>query len=396
MFAFLIHGIQAEFIRFSYKKYLKLKEKSFEKPIFAIAYSPYCGHCTEIPNESMIFRQRNNKRDDFYFTLLNCGEGDACSHFTVPHTPYQVIIQGDEKDYWPETKTHTALEWEEFVNKTLQPHLTKIQDQSEIENYKSNLTEGGTLFYLQVQSESSIAFKLYQKIAKQYYIYQDIFLYQIVPYKTEKVIAYTSPNCPIEYNQLSLLQGFVDEYKFGGAHRYLYNELANLHHSQVPSAVLLVEDTYTSTKINDGLKNDILDIADKHCGVKTGWMSFQYNEGFLKDHKIHDDEMPLLVYHGNNCLNYYRGRMSDVIDTDFMNLSISGQLCGKNYNNVDGSENITVLDDKKGLPKTLWWKAKISGWTLAVIYMSSAFAILASLAVLTPYRSKSRNTEKLG
>lgn len=391
MFSFLIFNVRSEFWRFSAKRYKQIEKNSFDKPLFVVAYSPWCGHCTEIPNESRIFRESTLNRNDFYFTLLNCGEGDACTHFYVPHTPYIVLVQGDERDYWPETKQHTAAEWLKFIDENIRDHLIKIDDESLIESYKSNLTGGGSLFYLQLQSEHSPIFKAYQEIAKRYYIYHDTFLYRIAPSKPEKIVAYTSPSCQIEYSQTSLIKTFIDHYKFGASHRYLEKEINSLHQSQLPSAVLLVEDNYQEPKITEGLKKDVLKIADQNCNLKTGWMSFRYNEGYLQDHKINDEDMPTLIYNGYGCLNRYQGRIRDVIDTDFLNLSISKQMCNKLYYNTDGSQTIKDSDDRTKETKNLWWRNTISGWQFIVFYLSALFAVLGFLAIVTPNRSKSKD-----
>ena len=193
MFLFFFSSfVSCEYWLFNARQKDRIVANSFEKPLFVIGYSPYCGHCTKVPNESLIFRNLTDQRKDFYFTLLNCAEGEGCNHFRVPHTPYIVMVRGSKQEYWPMSKAHDAIGWLEFVEENLKPKTTELTENNMelLEDAKKNLTKGGSVFIMQVKSESSNLLQEYKELAKRNYIFNDYFFYTINPKEAQKLTVY--------------------------------------------------------------------------------------------------------------------------------------------------------------------------------------------------------------
>ena len=385
MFSILLSHVASEYWHFNPRRKDKIIANSFDKPLFIIGYSPYCGHCTKVPNESAIFRNMTDRRKDFYFSLLNCAEGDACGHFGVPYTPYCVLVQGSEQEYWPETKSHDAVGWLEFIEEQLKPKTHElIDEEKEIEEAKNKLIDGGSLFILQVKSKTSTYLKEYMEIAKRYYIYKDLFYYRIEPKMEQKLTIYTSPNCMHETTELMKLMALIDEYRFGGAHRYTKEEMIQLRQMGQSMSLLFVEDSFAGPKIGDTHKEVITELADRYCHhMKTGWISIKSSDDFLRENKLREDDMPIMFYQDNKCTNKYMGRIYDSLETDFYNLSLSNSICNNIYYNVDSSQNVTETDiDVAAKMKGHWWDATFSG---KIIFYSvyGYFLILLIISIIS-------------
>ena len=396
MFFFFSFLVSSEYWFFNARHKDRIVANSFEKPLFIIGYSPYCGHCTNVPNESIIFRNLTDNRTDFYFTLLNCAESDGCNHFRVPYTPYIVMVRGNNQEYWPETKSHNATGWLEFVEEQLKPKTTELTNENLdlLENSKENLKKGGSIFVLQVKSNSSSLLKEYKDLANRNYIFNDYFFYKIEPKMTQKLTVYQSPNCKYETYDVQQFPALIEEYKFGSMHKYSKEEMIKLKQQNINSSLIFVEESYGGAPILDVHFDELAELADMYCfSMKTGWTSLKSGDDFLRENKIYETDMPMMVFQSPNCINKYLGRIGDTYETDFYSLSISGQICNTVYNNYDGSENITSFEPLKEVKeKKYWWNTTVKGWYISLGIFLYFFALLLySAFVLKKTPTKVKN-----
>ena len=388
---FLFSFCSCEFWFFRTNHFESLIKNSYSKPIFIVAYSSSNSESENIPEETRKFRQLTDKRKDFYFTTVNCEDGWKCysNAFNVPKTPYFALIQGKQQSYWIETKTNTSEEWLKFVDSLLKPNLVEIKNDAEISDLTKNMSAGGSVFLLQIAKESSKRFKEYKELAKINQIYGCKFAYKLSLFGKQKILAYTSPNCYVQSDNIEKLSLFIEKNKYGALHKFTSDELPSLIAERKSTALLLVEKPYSGPKITDDMKNDISDLSDKFCGkMKVGWAALDYGDEFAKNNNIKSEDLPALVFFNHKCVNKYVGRFGDSYNTDFFNISLSGELCDQIYNNMDGSQNITSFNSSLAAKKGMWWQTTVSGSLANVLYLAICFSVLLYVVIRTPIREK--------
>ena len=294
------------------------------------------------------------------------------------------MVRGTNQEYWPETKSHNATGWLEFVEEQLRPKTTELSNDNNelLEKAKTNLKKGGSVFVLQVKSNASSLLKEYKDLANRNYIYNDYFFYRIDPKTTQRLTVYQSPNCKYETYDVQQFPALLDEYKFGSMHRYSKVEMIKLKQQNVNSSIIFVEESYGGAPILDVHYEELAELADMYCfSMRTGWASLKSGDDFLRENKIYDSDMPMMVFQSPSCINKYLGRIGDAFETDFYSLSMSGQICNTVYNNYDGSENITSFQPLNEVKeKKYWWNTTIKGWYISLGIFIYFFALLISSA----------------
>ena len=390
MFLFFSRHVLCDFMFFKTSNLDKMIKNSYIKPTFVVAYSKTCEGCDVFPAELKKFRKMSSKRKDFFFSTVDCDNGWKCysDAFNVPNTPYMAVIQGPKMTYWQETKNRTAEAWMELVDSVVAPKATLIQNDDEIEQYREKI-DGGSLFILHVSSENSKILKEYKQLAKENYIYGCKFVYKIS--FNQKLIAYTSKNCFHKCNNLQKLPAFIERFKFATNHMFTSEELPQLLSYKENTALLLIEKPYNNPRITDGTKGDLTDLAGMYCGkMRVNAAALDYSDDFKKGNQIQEDDLPQLLFFNSKCVNKYKGRFSDSLNTDFYNVSLSGELCSNVYNNIDGSQNITTFNSSLVSKKKMWWQKTVTGFTAHIYYLITGFVVLLYVVIRTPHREKTK------
>ncbi|OHS94908.1 hypothetical protein TRFO_10858 [Tritrichomonas foetus] len=310
----------SKWLNFSLDEFDKYVEDSIYHPIFVLCYSPFCPHCTGLPEELKQYSEDLGKSDDIYYTTVNCQEPGLCQYFDVKGTPKILLVQGPNKRYWPIVRNNTVAGWDNFIKERTSPNFRQIITDDELENSKLEPKSGGTLFYLESSSEKDPAISKVRDLSSNFRSFNDSFVYRITG--QTKLTAFTSKYCGYVYKgdfqdhsnsnnnknnpeSSESLGNFVNEYKFGLFHKYFHDEYLELI-SKRKSAIIV-----NDGKLSDSQKHSLQEISKNHCSIAYGWMSINEDTQILKLSKKKFIDSPFLfmsdIKAGIECI--YKRRM---------------------------------------------------------------------------------------
>lgn len=383
----LLAVARAEWFDYNLEQFEEYKKNSKKKPIFIIGWSPYCGYCGQVPNQTIIFKKLIENRTDFYATSIDCSQGNNCNEVYVPWTPYKAMVWGDNQDLWPITRKKNATHWLEFIDEVLADHAVEMKDDEAIEGLKnSSIAEGGSTFVLTVGSENSRYLKEYRALANEYFVYKTTFGYQVVPGAETKLAVWTCFDCKREFDKLDGMENLIMEFKWSDFHLYSFDEWKILKEHN-PAVMLIVDYSPVNSKgeITEIEKYALMKMADKYCGkARFGYMTTDYGKEPLVTLNLKFSNVPLVIYNYGDCFVEYRGRTIDIQHNDFINLSINGNICGKLYDNMKGERKI--VSNESNPPKKIkiiWWRRAVPGWKLSLYYTAILFGLVAIVPIIS-------------
>lgn len=296
-------------------------EHSIDHPLFVLCYSPYCPHCFGLPEQLIEYnKSKLGQRTDISMTMIDCfNNGRGCNHFHIGGTPSIALVLGKKYRYWPKTTERSGPGWDHWINEHIGPNLRQIFNDSQLHSAKLEPSDGGTTFYIQVSSSSDPIIPIISNISKHFRIYNDSFVYRIVPsIKAPIITAYFSEHCGHKYTYTgsrSKLIDFINEHKFGVFHRYDKEEFSKIHHSK--RGVILL----TDNELSDGQREALRLIPKNHCDsdIIYGWSNIKKDKKIMYVTGVKSFDIPLLYPTGfGKHHNFYKGKLSNVWDTAFM------------------------------------------------------------------------------
>ena len=124
--------VSSTWIEYSDLKWKSLVDNSFNLPIFALCFSPYCPHCVGLPEGFKRYSDGLGNRTDLLIVTINCMKQYGCAHFHIRGTPTIALVVGNEWQYWPRSPERGPEGWDRWVNQSLAPNLRKIETDEEI------------------------------------------------------------------------------------------------------------------------------------------------------------------------------------------------------------------------------------------------------------------------
>lgn len=332
----------------------KVKE-SYTTPIFTLLYRPTCEHCHGLPEKLEAYNAQFPDRKDVIFTHINCDIEFVCSKFHVQYYPAYVLVVGEKPRYWPIMGSRDPVYWEQQIKYYVDHKFTQINSSEEFANELSKTMVSSTMFYVEAKSENDVLMESIKSEMIKYKIYNDSFVYKINPDIRESVLyAYRSPYCKIKFNGVhvkSEITGFLNEYKFGHMHRYVYNEWQEETSSR--RTMILFE--YNAPDFSR--LHQLAEYSNMYCtNTSIGWAIAKQNTYVVNKLGLNDTEYPIVVTANRetNCIAAFK-----LDDNLSVRLSLSSQLCQNRFKNAWG----TALIRMKMKGSDIAWILSASGLT---------------------------------
>ena len=281
---FLLYSflVSSTWIEYSDSEWKKLVDNSFNLPVFALCYSPYCPHCSGLPEGFQRYNEGLGNRTDILIMTINCMKQYGCAHFHIRGTPNIALVMGSEYQYWPVSPERGPEGWDRWINQSIAANLRRIETDEDLENAQFEPWDGGTTFYAEVKSENDPILPILKNHSKLFKLYNDSFVYRVKEnIKGTVLYAYRKPGCPIAFagdtkNSDSVLS-FLQKNRFGALHRYSYKEYMQLPTKQ-KTGIYIVE-----KHIEEVQKYSLRKLATNECSdIIYGWGSIEQDAKFSK------------------------------------------------------------------------------------------------------------------
>jgi hypothetical protein len=328
MLHFFIARSLAAWFEWDSKEFQRLKANSFEMPILVVCYSPYCPHCSGLPQGTREYSDSDGNRTDVYVTLVNCQEG-GCRHFDVRGTPKILLVMGENRKYWPVLHTRIGVEWNMHIDHYLSPNIDEIFDDEALLNATLKTVDGGTAFYIEVPANTDPILAELQNVSRRYRVYNSSISYRVNPSVPKAVFrAYTSPQCYDTAKPSQDPVAFFNSRLFGSLHRYDVSEGRDLVRSKASYALLIVDDELFAVH-----RTAPRELSDSNCGDFTfGWMKYRdaFKVGIVP--KMNNTVLPIFFAHSekSDCSVITQERVIDVAASNLLKRVTSGHACRAN------------------------------------------------------------------
>ena len=279
LYSFLV---SSTWIEYSDSEWKKLVENSFNLPIFALCYSPYCPHCSGLPEGFKRYDEGLGNRTDILIVTINCMKQYGCAHFHIRGTPNIALVIGNEYQYWPVSPERGPEGWDRWINQSLAPNLRRIETDEELKSAQFEPWDGGTTFYAEVKSEDDPILPILKNHSILFKHYNDTFIYRVKEnIKETKLYAYRKPGCQLVFHgdtkSSESVFSFLQKYRFGALHRYSYMEYMQLPSKQ-KSAIYIVD-----KHLEEAQRHSLQKLATNECSdIIYGWGSIEQDAKFSK------------------------------------------------------------------------------------------------------------------
>ena len=322
-------------VNYTEENWKKYTSNSFNVPVFALCYSPYCPHCVGLPEGFDRFSKGLGNRTDIVLMIINCYGGYGCARLHIRGTPHIALVIGKEWKYWPATGERGAEGWDRWLNQTLAPTLRKIETDEELKEAQQEPKDGGTTFLLEVPSENDPSIAILRNHTKLFRHYNDTFVYRVrKELDAAELIAYRKPGCPISYyGKMEEMYSFLLRNRFGLYHRYQYTEYLSIPQNE-RSAVLVVEKDLSKSQHHFlGL------LGTNECSdINYGWASVEDNEKFSRlPGSI--TEVPYLYVKGRNGENHVWFKSLKKAKTELIPKVLESKNIRQKKQNIEENEN---------------------------------------------------------
>lgn len=319
MFYFLFTFSLSTWWDFNEAEFRSIVQNSIEKPLFALCYSPFCPHCSGLPEGFQRYNQGLGNRSDIYITSIDCYNKGGCHHFGIRGTPHIALVLGTKRRYWPVTPERGPEGWDRWINQHIGPSLRRVYNESEIEKAKLEPKDGGTTFYLEVATEDDPFIAKVKDLSRTFRIYNDTFIYRVIT-PTEnnfkpKIYAYYSQFCYRLYEgSINGIRSFLDQNKFGVFHRYDTGEFKNLAKHGKKAMILFSEEQPSSSQLHS-----LRCLPKDHCDAQYqfGWAQVKDDANILSFTGVKAVDLPLLYLTGNLAgePTIFKGKMTRIWDS---------------------------------------------------------------------------------
>ena len=305
---------------FNEYEFPKIVKNSFNLPLFALCFSPFCPHCHGLPEGFQNFNSGLGNRTDILITTIDCYNQGGCHFFALRGTPHIALVLGSNNRYWPVSPERGPEGWDRWINERIGPNLRQVFNISEIDDAKREPTDGGTTFLLEVPNSDDPYIEHLRDLSKTYRIYNDTFVFYVnKSISHPRLSAFYSEYCSVVYSgQLSGMKKFIEQNKFGVFHRYDGDEFKELIKSKKHAAILLTDNEPTKSQ-----KESIRRLPKDRCSDNMifGWALVKDDRKILSATKVKASDLPL-IYHidpneQSNKNRIYKGKISKFYDYIF-------------------------------------------------------------------------------
>ncbi|OHT12722.1 hypothetical protein TRFO_17339 [Tritrichomonas foetus] len=290
-------------------EFQKVFDDTWNKPLYAVCYSPNCPHCHGLPGRFIMFAKSMAERNDIIYTAIDITNSTACQKLGARFIPYFVFARGTNRKYWLYPQFNCPIRWIEFIEDWGNPKIEKLNLINKSLNHYEKERElirktlnGGSTFHLKVPENHSILSK-YEDLSKKFRVYNDTFILSEnndLKNSRPEIIVYTSTNCSqtFEVNS-SNLNKIVNNYKFSSLHHLDRKEWGKL--SKSSNTVIFMNDG----ELN-GTRLELLDqLSNEFCGVaKFGWAIIKDQKAISITLKQNNDIPYIAVINKNNSCQF--------------------------------------------------------------------------------------------
>lgn len=242
----------------------KMKE-SWETPIYALCYSQTCPNCQGLPSKFKFMRKAVESHNDVLFTAIDVANSTACRKFGAKRLPFFIFARGSKPKYWLYPNFRCPLRWIEFVKDWANP----TAKETTLEEFRGSLDStknGGSAFFLEVDSEDSQGVEQFVNLSTYYHVMNATFGYRKIAGTVTKMTVFKSSECTRVYNENVDIADVIAREKF--SHFHLFDQPEAEEERKHGKFVILSNDG----ELN-GTRQDILNsLSSEFCSdTSIGW-----------------------------------------------------------------------------------------------------------------------------